>query len=67
MSMRLCGAQVPDLSGGDDPDDAFSRIPYEKGFYFLYHLQVHEGPEEVTSSCIRGGVLTPQSSFATNK
>lgn len=31
---------VPDLSGGDDPDDAFSRIPYEKGFYFLYYLQV---------------------------
>lgn len=30
---------VPDLSGGEDPDDAFSRIPYEKGFYFLYYLQ----------------------------
>jgi len=30
---------VPDLSGGLDPDDAFSKIPYEKGFYFLYHLQ----------------------------
>jgi hypothetical protein len=32
--------QVPDLSSGEDPDDAFSRIPYEKGFYFLYYLQV---------------------------
>ena len=21
---------VPDLSGGIDPDDAFSRVPYEK-------------------------------------
>jgi leukotriene-A4 hydrolase len=31
---------VPDLSAGDDPDDAFSRVPYEKGFYFLYYLQV---------------------------
>jgi hypothetical protein len=31
---------VPDLSGGTDPDDAFSSIPYEKGFYFLYYLQV---------------------------
>lgn len=31
---------VPDLSGGIDPDDAFSKIPYEKGFYFLYYLQV---------------------------
>lgn len=24
-------ALVPDLSGGADPDDAFSRVPYEKG------------------------------------
>ncbi|KAG2443497.1 hypothetical protein HXX76_001850 [Chlamydomonas incerta] len=30
---------VPDMSGGIDPDDVFSRIPYEKGFYFLYYLQ----------------------------
>jgi hypothetical protein len=30
---------VPSLEGGQDPDDAFSRIPYEKGFYFLYYLQ----------------------------
>eukprot|EP00877_Chromochloris_zofingiensis_P004503 jgi/Chrzof1/14053/Cz08g22210.t1 len=30
---------IPDLSGGKDPDDAFSRVPYEKGFYFLYYLQ----------------------------
>ncbi|GLC43936.1 hypothetical protein PLESTB_000211500 [Pleodorina starrii] len=30
---------VPDLSGGVDPDDVFSSIPYEKGFYFLYYLQ----------------------------
>lgn len=33
-------AQVPDLSAGEDPDAAFSRVPYEKGFYFLYYLQV---------------------------
>lgn len=36
---------VPDLSGGLDPDDAFSKIPYEKGFYFLYHLQDLVGTE----------------------
>lgn len=30
----------PDLSGGIDPDDAFSRVPYEKGAHFLYYLQV---------------------------
>lgn len=32
-------ALVPDLSGGVDPDDSFSKVPYEKGFYFLYYLQ----------------------------
>ena len=31
---------VPDLAGGVDPDDAFSKIPYEKGFALLYYLQV---------------------------
>jgi len=36
---------VPDLSGGLDPDDAFSKIPYEKGFYFLYYLQGLVGVE----------------------
>ncbi|PSC70392.1 Leukotriene A-4 hydrolase isoform A [Micractinium conductrix] len=30
---------VPDLSGGVDPDDAFSSIPYEKGFAFIHYLQ----------------------------
>ncbi len=34
---------IPDLSSGEDPDDAFSRVPYEKGFYFLYYLQVRQG------------------------
>lgn len=24
---------------GKDPDDAFSSIPYEKGFNFLFHLE----------------------------
>ncbi|KAI9702515.1 MAG: hypothetical protein M1836_000995 [Candelina mexicana] len=24
---------------GKDPDDAFSSVPYEKGFIFLYHLE----------------------------
>ena len=30
---------APDLSGGEDPDDSFSKVPYEKGFYFLTYLQ----------------------------
>ncbi|KAL6769065.1 LTA4 [Auxenochlorella protothecoides x Auxenochlorella symbiontica] len=38
---------VPDLSGGIDPDDAFSTIPYEKGFYFLHYLQTLVGGPEV--------------------
>ncbi|KAF2094168.1 leukotriene A-4 hydrolase [Rhizodiscina lignyota] len=29
---------VVDLKG-KDPDDAFSSVPYEKGFVFLYHLE----------------------------
>jgi len=29
---------IVDLKG-KDPDDAFSSIPYEKGFNFLYHLE----------------------------
>eukprot|EP01006_Ploeotia_vitrea_P029695 TRINITY_DN62186_c0_g1_i1.p1 TRINITY_DN62186_c0_g1~~TRINITY_DN62186_c0_g1_i1.p1 ORF type:complete len:616 (+),score=88.05 TRINITY_DN62186_c0_g1_i1:35-1882(+) len=28
----------PDLSGGVDPDDVFSSVPYEKGFNLLYYL-----------------------------
>jgi leukotriene-A4 hydrolase len=34
---------VPDLSAGVDPDDAFSGIPYEKGFYLIYHLETLVG------------------------
>ncbi|GFR49183.1 hypothetical protein Agub_g11207 [Astrephomene gubernaculifera] len=40
-------ALVPDLSGGVDPDDVFSSIPYEKGFYFLFYLQELVGGPEV--------------------
>lgn len=29
---------ITDLKG-KDPDDAFSSIPYEKGFNFLFHLE----------------------------
>lgn len=29
---------VTDLKG-KDPDDAFSSVPYEKGFNFLFHLE----------------------------
>ena len=36
---------VIDLKG-KDPDDAFSSIPYEKGFIFLYHLEKLLGKEK---------------------
>lgn len=40
-------ALVPSLEGVD-PDDSFSRIPYEKGYYFLYYLQSLVGVEAFT-------------------
>lgn len=36
---------VPDLDDGADPDDAFSKIPYEKGFAFLYHIESMVGKD----------------------
>lgn len=30
---------VPDLKGGVHPDDAFSKVPYEKGQTFLRYLE----------------------------
>jgi leukotriene-A4 hydrolase len=36
---------IPDLKG-QDPDDAFSSIPYEKGSTFLYHLEKLIGIEK---------------------
>ena len=37
---------VPDFSDGPDPDEAFSRIPYEKGFAFLYYIETLVGTEK---------------------
>lgn len=37
---------VPDLTGVD-PDDAFSRIPYEKGCLFLFFLENKVGKENL--------------------
>ena len=36
---------VPDLDDGADPDDAFSKIPYEKGFAFLYYIESMVGKD----------------------
>jgi Peptidase family M1 domain len=35
---------LPNLMG-KDPDDAFSSVPYEKGFTFLYHLETLVGKQ----------------------
>lgn len=36
---------IPDLKG-QDPDDCFSSVPYEKGFCFLYRLEKLVGKEK---------------------
>ncbi|KAL3473643.1 peptidase family M1-domain-containing protein [Aspergillus californicus] len=36
---------VPNLKG-EDPDDAFSSVPYEKGFNFLFYLENLVGKEK---------------------
>ncbi|KAI9319681.1 peptidase family M1-domain-containing protein [Dichotomocladium elegans] len=37
----------PDLTGGVNPDDYFSSVPYEKGFNFLYHIEKTVGGPSV--------------------
>ncbi|GMH36402.1 hypothetical protein BSKO_04270 [Bryopsis sp. KO-2023] len=52
-TVRLKGEDHPhtklvlDLSEGDDPDNAYSKIAYEKGFHFLYYLQGLVGGAEI--------------------
>ncbi|KAF9435403.1 Leukotriene A-4 hydrolase [Entomortierella beljakovae] len=41
---------------GEDPDDAFSRVPYEKGFNLLYYLEKHLGGPSVFEPYLRGHV-----------
>ncbi|KAL9130480.1 MAG: hypothetical protein Q9217_001352 [Psora testacea] len=36
---------IPDLNGRD-PDDAFSRVPYEKGYTFLSYLEAQVGKDK---------------------
>lgn len=42
---------VPDLAG-IDPDDAFSLVPYEKGFNLLYALQTLVGDDVSSLSAV---------------
>ncbi|KAG0306330.1 Leukotriene A-4 hydrolase [Dissophora globulifera] len=41
---------------GEDPDDSFSRVPYEKGFNLLYYLEKHLGGAEVFEPYLRAHV-----------
>ena len=34
---------VIDFETGEDPDDAYSRIPYEKGSNLILHLGTYRG------------------------
>ncbi|XP_065066846.1 leukotriene A-4 hydrolase-like [Rhopilema esculentum] len=45
-------ALVPDLEG-IDPDEAFSSVPYEKGFAFLYYLEHLSGGPDVFNEFLR--------------
>jgi hypothetical protein len=40
-------ALCPDLSGGKDPDDAFSVVPYEKGFAMFRCIEEAVGGENM--------------------
>eukprot|EP01065_Artemidia_motanka_P045398 TRINITY_DN666_c0_g1_i2.p1 TRINITY_DN666_c0_g1~~TRINITY_DN666_c0_g1_i2.p1 ORF type:complete len:682 (+),score=204.65 TRINITY_DN666_c0_g1_i2:81-2048(+) len=44
---------VPDLSGGIDPDDAFSTIPYVKGWACFSHLETRAGGPSAFEPFIR--------------
>jgi len=48
---------VPDLRG-IDPDDAFSSVPYEKGFAFLYYLETLVGGPDVFQNFLRRYIET---------
>ena len=48
---------VPDLSSGVDPDDAFSRIPYEKGFALIAYLENLVGGKDVFIPFFKAYVL----------
>eukprot|EP00898_Chlorokybus_atmophyticus_P001097 jgi/Chlat1/1989/Chrsp158S02286 len=44
---------LTDLSNAEDPDDAFSSVPYEKGFNFLFYLQTLVGGSSAFEAFLR--------------
>ena len=48
-------ALTPVLEGGVDPDDVFSKVPYEKGFAFLVYLEhVSSGRADADADAANG-------------
>ncbi|KAI8388206.1 uncharacterized protein BYT42DRAFT_491890 [Radiomyces spectabilis] len=47
----------PDLSGGIDPDDYFSSVPYEKGFNLLYHIEKVVGGPAIFEPYMKAHVI----------
>lgn len=45
-SAKRYSTLIQDLKDGSDPDDAFSTVPYEKGFCFLYTIEQTLGQEK---------------------
>jgi len=56
---------IVDLKG-KDPDDAFSSVPYEKGFNFLYYLDRLIGREKWDTFIPHVGVLGFRGGSTTN-
>ncbi|ORY43806.1 leukotriene A4 hydrolase [Rhizoclosmatium globosum] len=48
---------VQDLKGSD-PDDAFSSVPYEKGFHLLFYLESILGGEKIFDGFLKNHVET---------
>ncbi|KAG7896710.1 hypothetical protein KL908_000112 [Ogataea polymorpha] len=44
---------VLNLKHGDDPDDSFSTVPYEKGFNLLFHIEQTLGSKEAFDPFIK--------------
>ncbi|KAG0270132.1 Leukotriene A-4 hydrolase [Actinomortierella ambigua] len=60
-SVELYGANHPFTAlrpclRGEDPDDAFSSVPYEKGFNLLYYLENLLGGDKVFDGYLRAHV-----------
>ena len=57
---------IPDLKGVD-PDDAFSIVPYEKGFTLLFYLETLLGGPGETSARVNSHDLLSDKSFVVER